>query len=134
MYISTVALHLDPKTYGADAHEFNPSRWLVSPSLAPSVTSTNYTIAANVKSFPKGTFLPWSIGPRACPGQKMSQVEFVSVFMTIFGRYRCEIVRLEGESEEEATKRMKAVMKNSGPKLTLQMVRNQDMKVRWVKR
>jgi hypothetical protein len=64
----------------------------------------------------------------------MSQVEFVSVFMTIFGRFRCEAVRLEGESEGEVLKRMEKIMEDSAPKLTLQMQRNRDLKVRWIRR
>jgi cytochrome P450 len=135
IYVSTVAIHLDPATWGKDSHAFKPSRWLVKPALAPSAVDPQYTIANNIKSFPKGTFLPWSSGPRACPGQKMSQVEFVSVFMTIFGQYRCEAVKVkEGETPEEVKRRIEAITRNSAPKLTLQMSRNRDLKVRWIKR
>lgn len=135
IYINTVALHLDPKTWGADSHTFNPARWLVKPSLVPSRTNADYTIAGNVKTYPRGTFLPWSSGPRVCPGQKMSQVEFVSVFMTIFGRFRCEAVTVrDGETREEVQRRMEMIMEDSAPKLTLQMTRNRDLKVRWVPR
>ncbi|KAJ9615390.1 hypothetical protein H2200_001465 [Cladophialophora chaetospira] len=134
IYISTVGLHLDPSTFGADASEFNPSRWLNSPSIIPSTTDPDYTIATQIKNFPKGTYLPWSSGPRVCPGQKMAQVEFVTVFMTIFGRYRCEAVRRQGESDEEVKSRIEAIMKDSAPKLTLQMTRNRDLQLRWVER
>jgi cytochrome P450 len=135
IYIGGLAIHQDPKTWGADSHDFRPSRWLNNPSLTPSASNSEYTIAAQIKSFPKGAFLPWSLGPRACPGQKMSQVEFVSVFMTIFGRYRCEAIKVrEGETKEEIRERLAKVMEESQPKLTLQMMRNQDLKVRWVKR
>lgn len=134
MYISTVALHSDPKTYGADASDFNPSRWLNSPSLVPSATDPSYTIAAQIKNFPKGTYLPWSSGPRVCPGQKMAQVEFVTVFMTILGKYRCEAERSEGEGDEQVKRRVEAIMRNSAPKLTLQMSRNEDLKLRWTER
>ena len=134
IYINTVALHLDSKTYGADASSFNPSRWLNKPSRKPSARDSEYTIANQVKSFPKGTYLPWSAGPRSCPGQKMSQVEFVSVFMTLFGRYRCEAVRLPREDDDDVKARIERVMRNSAPKLTLQMTRNRDLKIKWVKR
>ncbi|EXJ74386.1 uncharacterized protein A1O5_02682 [Cladophialophora psammophila CBS 110553] len=135
IYINTVSLHLDPRTWGDDATTFRPSRWLVSPDTAPSRTSAEYTIAQNIKSPPRGTFLPWSAGPRVCPGQKMSQVEFVSVFMTIFGKYRCEAVKIrDKETAEEVKQRLEAVMRDSQPKLTLQMMRNKDMKLRWIRR
>ncbi len=64
----------------------------------------------------------------------MSQVEFVSVFMTLFGRYRCEAVRLEGEGDEDVEARIEGIMRDSAPKLTLQMTRNRDLKIKWVKR
>ncbi|KIW22830.1 uncharacterized protein PV07_11088 [Cladophialophora immunda] len=136
IYINTVSLHLDPRTWGDDATTFRPSRWLLSPGLAPSRTaSAEYTIAQNIRTMPKGTFLPWSSGPRACPGQKMSQVEFVSVFMTVFGRFRCEAVKVRpDETRDEIRRRFEAVMADSQPKLTLQMVRNRDLKLRWIER
>lgn len=66
---------------------------------------------------------------------KMSQVEFVSVFMAIFGQYRCEPVRTHGdESDAQLKARLEQIMQHSQPKLTLQMMRNQDLKVRWIKR
>ena len=132
IYINTVSLHLSPTIYGPDAAQFKPSRWLIDPSLPP--TSSSSTIA-NLKTMPKGTFLPWSSGPRACPGMKMSQVEFVGVFLTIFARYRCEAVKVRGdETPDEIRARITAIMADSQPKLTLQMMRNRDLKLRWVKR
>jgi cytochrome P450 len=116
MYISAVAIHLDPQTWGADSAEFKPSRWLVDEKLSPSPADPAYTIANNIKSFPKGTYLPWSSGPRSCPGQKMSQVEFVSVFMTIFGRFRCEAIKVrEGETLAEIRQRVRAITMDSQP-------------------
>lgn len=142
LYINTVALHLSPETWGADASEFRPTRWLVDPSLSPSSSSaasdstvSSYTIANNIRTMPKGTFLPWSTGPRVCPGMKMSQVEFVGVFLTLFARHRCEAVPAhEGETRDQVRARIDAIMQDSQPRLTLQMSRNRDLKVKWVKR
>jgi len=65
----------------------------------------------------------------------MSQVEFVSVFMTIFETHRCEAVRLRNdETDEQVKSRFDAVMEDSGPRLTLQMNRGQDLKIKWIKR
>lgn len=65
----------------------------------------------------------------------MSQVEFVSVFMSIFGFYRCEAVKIrDDESDDQVRARFEAVMQDSQPKVTLQMMRNKDMKVKWTKR
>lgn len=132
VYISSVALHRSSSTWGSDAHLFRPSRWLIDPTVSP---SSPQSTMANVKTMPKGTFLPWSSGPRSCPGMKMSQVEFVSVFMTIFGQYTCAAVKVrEGETEEEVRERFEAVMRDSQPKLTLQMMRNRELKVKWSRR
>lgn len=66
---------------------------------------------------------------------KFSQVEFVSVFMAIFAEYRVEGVKLwDGETEKEMAERFENIMMDSAPILTLQMKRNQDLKVRWVRR
>lgn len=65
----------------------------------------------------------------------MSQVEFVGVFMSIFGFYRCEPVKIRNdESDDQVKARFEAVMQDSQPKVTLQMMRNQDLKVKWTKR
>jgi hypothetical protein len=70
--------------------------------------------------------VPWSAGPRVCPGQKMAQVEFTAIFLTLFRRHRIEIVPLvdeeeREESEEEWKARLDALMKDSISILTLQM-------------
>lgn len=130
VYINPLALGRDPRTWGPDSHSFRPSRWLLDPSAEPGTATIS-----NIKTPVRGSFVPWSAGPRACPGMKMSQVEFVSVFMTLFGLYRCEAVRKHvDETDEEVKARCEAIMENSQPKLTLQMIRNQDLKVKWIKR
>ncbi|KEF51793.1 uncharacterized protein A1O9_12130 [Exophiala aquamarina CBS 119918] len=132
VYINTVALGLDTRTWGSDAKAFRPSRWLVDASVQPG--DSNATIL-NVKTPARGTFLAWASGPRACPGMKMSQVEFVSVFMTIFGQYRCEPVRIhDDETDAQVEARLEEVLQHSQPKLTLQMMRNKDLKVKWIKK
>ena len=69
----------------------------------------------------KGTFLPWSSGPRICPGIKMAQVEFATAFCVIFREYTIKPV-LEGtESFAAAQERLTAVMMDSLPQTTLQL-------------
>jgi len=134
-YISIPALHLDPdvwrdlnKTesdpqiltdaYGAvgnrDEFAFRPSRWI----NPPGASQTHFQP-------PKGTYLPWSAGPRVCPGQKMAQVEFTAILLTLFRRNRIEAVPLsvDGRQERlsEMNTRLDALMKDSMSVLTLQM-------------
>ena len=124
-YINGVAIHVNPHTWGTDALEFNPMRWFCSSSSSSE---------EELITTPRGTFLPWSAGPRICPGMKMAQVEFVGVLFTILRRCRIEVVRSEGESEERAQKRFGDVMQDSQSRLTLQMNRPTDVTLRFVKR
>lgn len=65
---------------------------------------------------------------------KMSQVEFVGVLYEIFRNWRVEIVRREGETEEDARRRLAEILQDSSPKLTLQVNRPQDVVFRYVAR
>ncbi|TLD09466.1 hypothetical protein PspLS_12014 [Pyricularia sp. CBS 133598] len=124
--VNTVALHADPEVWGPDALEFNPGRW-----LRPDPETLGGHV---VMTPPKGTFIPWSIGPRTCPGQKMSQVEFVSVIMTLFGRCNVEPIPKDGESLEQARKRVLALTQDSQSGLTLQMNKPRDIGLKWTRR
>jgi len=53
-----------------------------------------------------GAFIPFSSGPRVCPGKKFAQVEFVAVIARLFRRHRCSPVLLKGETMVEAKKRV----------------------------
>ena len=123
IYINVSATHMNPDVYGLDASEFRPSRWISSQEEKESLVRVE-----------QGAFLPWSAGPRNCPGYKMSQVEFVSVFVTIFRRFRVEVVRQVGETAEQASKRVVASTEDSQSRLTLQMNHPKDVVLRFVKR
>jgi cytochrome P450 len=124
VYINNSALHTNPKTWGSDSLTFRPTRWLFQDSTAEDVFVT----------MPRGQFIPWSGGPRVCPGQKMSQVEFVAVIATIFKRYRVAAIPEKDETMENAKQRLQEVMNDSQPRLTLQMNKPQDVKLKWSKR
>ncbi|KAL4742578.1 cytochrome P450 [Aspergillus similis] len=109
---TTLSLHLDPSIWGPDAAEFKPSRWL---------DGSGQLITPD-----KSTYLPWSGGPRICPGMKMSQVEFVAAMATLFKNARCEPLPTGGINEPDVLReRLLALMGDSVSKLTLQM-RNAD--------
>ncbi|KAF7194197.1 Cytochrome P450 monooxygenase [Pseudocercospora fuligena] len=120
VYINIVGIHQDPNVWrhlnlppntpSSDHDEkiFRPSRW-ISPE--------------NGEFFrpPPGYFIPWSSGPRICPGQKMAQVEFVSIFLVLFRKRMIEAVQLPGEGREEMEERLEKKMRESISILTLQM-------------
>lgn len=124
VYINNSALHTNPEKWGSDSLKFCPTRWLSQDSTEDDAFVT----------MPRGQFIPWSGGPRVCPGQKMSQVEFVAVIATIFKRYRVTATLEKGETMEEAKQRLQEVMNDSQPRLTLQMNKPQDVKLKWSKR
>lgn len=134
-YVDVTALHLDGDVwrnvnrtdddpqisvdaYGntgtEDEFAFRPSRW-VNP---PGASQTHFQP-------PKGAYVPWSTGPRVCPGQKMAQVEFTAIFLTLFRRHRIEPVPLpvggREETENEINMRLDDLMKDSICVPTLQM-------------
>ena len=122
--VSVAAINVSPTVWGADALGFRPSRWL----------DGGRPLCETLREPPTGSFLPWSAGPRVCPGMKMAQVEFVSVIREIFSQWRVEVVQRAGETAAAARKRLAAVVADSSPKLTLQVNRPQDVVLRWVKR
>ena len=74
------------------------------------------------------------MGPRNCPGQKMAQVEFVAVFSNIFKRYTVEPMVSKGETLAMAKEKLSAIAADSQPRLTLQVNRPQDVRLKWTKR
>lgn len=122
LYINTIGLHLDPvvwrnlnltaseKRSDTDEHLFRPSRWI-------------NDSAEGLQLFkpPKGTYVPWSAGPRVCPGQKMAQVEFAAIFLKLLHKNRIEAVAEAGETRVQMEERLDARMKDSISILTLQM-------------
>ncbi|KDN63942.1 hypothetical protein CSUB01_06575 [Colletotrichum sublineola] len=146
VYVNIVALHTALSIWGPDALDFKPSRWL-QPAVVPAEEETKRNKGDRTpqqqqqqqhqQQFftpPRGTYLPWSGGPRACPGQKMSQVEFVTVFATLFRRCTVEPALRPGESADDARRRLLGLMRDSQPILTLQMNRPEEVRLRWARR
>ncbi|KAL5000911.1 cytochrome P450 monooxygenase [Aspergillus recurvatus] len=118
VYVSQLSLHLDPSIWGPDANEFKPSRWLDESGI---LTTPD-----------KSTYLPWSAGPRICPGMKMSQVEFVATMATLFKNGKCEPLPTAGITEPEALReRLLAHLGDCVAKLTLQMRNPDEVLLRW---
>jgi cytochrome P450 len=127
VYINTVGLHIDPAVWQnlnlaeneeeseTDELAFRPTRWINLSTESPQIFKP-----------PKGTYVPWSTGPRVCPGQKMALVEFTAIFLKLFHKHRIEAVLLKGASGELETRvqlesRLDARMRDSISALTLQM-------------
>lgn len=141
--ISLDGIGSQPGCWGSDASKFLPTRWLLdasevekdSSAEAPKSTSTTGIAATpNLRQPAKGAFLPWSGGPRQCPGMKMAQVEFMAVVYSVFRQHRVEAVQKPGESAFDARRRLRDVTNDSHPHVTLQMNHPRDVVLKWVKR
>lgn len=122
IYINAIALHAEPSLWRGlnaspneklaieDEWSFRPTRWINPPGSAQPFFQP-----------PKGAYIAWSMGPRICPGQKMAQVEFVAIFLTIFRNRRIDAVPLENESRSQTEERLDKQMRNSISILTLIM-------------
>jgi cytochrome P450 len=141
IYINNVALHLKPDIWrdlnqppegenaphagpspfeaedgDGDEARFRPTRW---------INQKDRTLYQP----PRGAFLPWSTGPRVCPGQKMAQVEFTTIFLRMLSVCRIEAEPLEikadgfmrKETRKETNLRLDSQIRNSISLLTLQM-------------
>lgn len=113
---SSYALHASEEYWGKDSLEWNPKRWI-------------YVDEKGVEQFaqpsPAGAFLPWSDGPRACPGARFSQVEFVAVCASLLSKFRISVVPQKGEDENTARGRVKSALYDSTSIVTL-MVRHPE--------
>jgi len=128
IYVGSVGLHLDPAVWRnlnlaeneapseTDEFAFRPSRWF----------NASTDSSSPLFKPPKGAYVPWSTGPRVCPGQKMAQVEFAAIFLQLFQKHRIEAVPLKTASGDVETRaqvesRLDARMRDSIAILTLQM-------------
>ncbi|KAL2860005.1 putative cytochrome P450 monooxygenase [Aspergillus pseudodeflectus] len=118
IYACQLSLHLDRRIWGDDADEFRPSRWIDE--------------AGQLITPEKGTYIPWSGGPRICPGMKMSQVEFVATMATLFRNGKCEPLPTDGvDSPQLLRERLLDLTRDSVSKLALSMRNPDGVQLRW---
>lgn len=133
--VNASAIHTSPELWGPDPYAWRPRRWIITPNASSSSSTASASPLANETLLkPKlGSFIPWIMGPRVCPGMKFSQVEFTAVLATLLRGHmvRPVLLKEEGETEEEAKKRAVAVAEDSSTKVTLKINNPQDLKMRW---
>lgn len=123
---SLLAVQSHPQYWGPDPIAWRPSRWIIS--------SPNHTNDFEGETFytpPKGSYIFWSDGGRACPGKTFAQVEFVAAMVALFRDHFVEPEVNHGETMESARKRMEDVVADSGMVLLLQILRPERADVRW---
>lgn len=139
--LDLAALHHDPQLWGPDSLEFRPDRWIPSATdqektnqekrLDTENGSYDYQSESLIAPTP-GTFLPWTGGPRVCPGKKFSQVEFTRIILGLFrDGARVRIVEEEGESQEQARARARAIADDATVLFTLKMKDSAKIGLKW---
>ncbi|KDN51978.1 putative benzoate 4-monooxygenase cytochrome P450 [Tilletiaria anomala UBC 951] len=73
--VPAYTIHRDPKVFGADAEEYSPDRWLAKGAA---------------QRFEK-SFIPFSIGPRACVGRNVALQELAIIVASLVRRYDFEL-------------------------------------------
>jgi len=113
----SVASHRDPKywlsgTQANDLNDFRPERWLVKSDQheqhdAATSDGEDYggpqgeDIASTLLRPKKGSYYPFSEGPRACLGRRFAQVEVLAVLAMVFKDYSVELAVDEFATDEE---------------------------------
>lgn len=145
--VDLASLHHDPRSWGPDPLAFRPDRWV------PTSVNTEEkqgdkkqqplsTSASNDRTYDwqsgslvtptPGSFLPWTGGPRVCPGKKFAQVEFTRAMLGLFrGGRRVAIVEEDGESQEEARARAQRIIRDPKIGITLSMRDSEKIGLRW---
>ncbi|KAF8472033.1 cytochrome P450 [Kalaharituber pfeilii] len=162
IHINNHAVHRNPKYWvlpnqteeEAQINEYRPQRWFLNNNNDNSNSSSSTSITENYdeeddtnpayepqgkdtsKSFfrpHRGSYMPFSDGPRACLGRKFAQVEFVAALAVLFREYCVELVVRKGETWEEARGRARRYVDNSGAVITLGP-KGEEVGVRFVRR
>lgn len=92
--------HFNREAWGPEAHKFDPRRW--DHGFQPA----------------KGSFIPFSGGVRACLGKKFSTVEFAAIATIVLKDWKISVKKEEGESKEEAKRRIWKVLNASHAEIT----------------
>lgn len=132
---NSVALHSHPRYWGEDALTWRPSRWIDPPrDPGPGLDPSNWSEQESMHIPARGSFIPWSEGPRVCPGKKFAQVEFVAVISRLLRTHRVEPIALVGEDAESARQRTLEVVNDSHMTFLLQMRNPTRVNLVWVPR
>ncbi|KAF2730192.1 cytochrome P450 [Polyplosphaeria fusca] len=71
--VPAYTIHHSPSIWGEDVEEFRPERW------------------ESVSEEQKSAFIPFSVGPRACVGRNVAEMELALIVATVVGGYEFEL-------------------------------------------
>ena len=123
--INNPALHFRTDYWGPDALAWRPDRW-----IHHSEETGQETFLEPNHDAP---YLPWSKGPRVCPGRKFAQVEFVAILLRLFHANRVLPVLEPGETDlAQARSRIKGLLEDAHADPGLMPRHPEKMRLRWV--
>jgi cytochrome P450 len=114
-----IAGYIPNKFNGLDPYIFDPKRFITR-------DKTGKELLIDDNELLKHGYMPFTIGPRQCPGKKFSQVEFTRILCTLLSK--TEIRPAGGrvaDGQKMAEERLKAALRNTFFNLTLS-IRNAD--------
>ncbi|KAF2460154.1 cytochrome P450 3A3 [Lineolata rhizophorae] len=82
--VPSYTIHHSPEIWGSDAHLYRPERWL----------------DGRLTEKQKAAFIPFSVGPRACVGRNVAEMELALIVSTVFRRYEFELKQDGMETRE----------------------------------
>lgn len=106
--------YFPPGNLSNDLEEFKPERWLKTSNALPSAAinesqqqssrgtphSASTSASPGLYSPPKGAYIPFSEGHRACLGRRFAQVEILAALAVILSQYSVELAVDEWASDE----------------------------------
>lgn len=115
------------KYWGSEPFDWKPERWILKNE------NKNDIGREELLQPPISAFMPWSSGPRICPGKKFAQVEFVATLALLFQHYRVKPVAEPGESLSGSKARLLQAVQDSNITTTLQMNHPEKVRLCWEK-
>lgn len=133
--LNFVGVQYNPKYWGLDAAEYKPERWAMESYTHEEQKDQGIQPSAKfpgVRRPPRGAFLPWSEGFRACLGRRFAETQMAAVLAVLFSQYRCEIRQQPGETSEGAKRRAQRAL--DGATMQMSLAARDRIELVWVPR
>jgi cytochrome P450 len=122
--VNVTAINTHPDNWGQDVAEWRPSRWI---RAGPGGVEELITP-------PKGVWIPWGDGARACPGKRFSQIEHLGLMSAIFRDHEVAPAAESGETWIQTKSRVESVIADAGVILNFQMWHPERVGLVWKRR
>jgi len=111
--------------WGSEPFVWQPKRWILKNE------SQNDLGYEEILQPSLDAFMPWSSGPRICPGKKFAQVEFVATIALLFQNHRVKPITEPGESPSATKERLLQAVQDSDLGTTLKMAHPEMVRLVW---